>query len=257
MCYFVYFDGFGGFILIESMNNIEKNIIKDIPSYLSQILALNKDKGKDEILIFRGEISMGYSLKPSIGRAKDYSLNLEEQLFLEFKRQYYSYTDLRPKTDMDVLFLAQHYRLKTRLLDWSYNPLVALYFACEKEVDSSENDDKKNGRVYYQTLKNKKFDSLTNPKMPTTIKDMQSIENNIFIVPDYTDIRYRNQQALFMLCSKPNEVVDKDIHFLKIDESSKEQIRKDLALLGYSKTFIYPMLESLCKDINNHLVEKE
>lgn len=231
-------------------------MISSITDYLSQILALNKNKGEDEVLIFRGEISMGYSLKPSIGRSNNYSLELEEQLFLEFKRQYYSYTELRPKTDMDVLFLAQHYRLKTRLLDWSYNPLVALYFACEKEVDSSKKEEK-NGRIYYQTLKDKKFDSLTNPEMPTTIKNMQSIENNIFIVPDYTDIRYRNQQALFMLCSKPNEVVDKDIHFLKIDESSKEQIRKDLALLGYSKTFIYPMMENLCKDINYRYTSKE
>lgn len=231
-------------------------MINSITDYLSQILALNKDRGDDEIFIFRGEISMGYSLIPSIGRVNNYSKDLEKQMFLEFKRQYYSYTDLRPKNDMDVLFLAQHYRLKTRLLDWSYNPLVALYFACEREVDSQK-DEKKNGRIYYCTLKNKMFDNQVSPEMPTVMEDIQNVKSDILIVPDYTDIRYRNQQALFMLCSKPNEAIKNDINFLEIDEDSKKQIRNDLALLGYNKTFIYPMLESLCKDINKCFTRKE
>lgn len=231
-------------------------MINSITDYLSQILALNKDRGDDEIFIFRGEISMGYSLIPSIRRVNNYSKDLEKQMFLEFKRQYYSYTDLRPKNDMDVLFLAQHYRLKTRLLDWSYNPLVALYFACEREVDSQK-DEKKNGRIYYCTIKNKIFDNQVSPEMPTVMEDIQNVKSDILIVPDYTDIRYRNQQALFMLCSKPNEAIKNDINFLEIDEDSKKQIRNDLALLGYNKTFIYPMLESLCKDINKCFTGKE
>lgn len=104
-------------------------VIKDVVDFLQLIHTF------EETDFFRGQSSIDYKLVPSIGRLfktgeenalKDY----EQLIFEDFKRKYSMFTDTRPNNDIEFLYLAQHYGLPTRLLDWTYNPLIALYFAC-------------------------------------------------------------------------------------------------------------------------------
>jgi hypothetical protein len=52
-----------------------------------------------------------------------------ERMLDEFKRKARPFIDFLPQNDFEWLFIMQHHGVPTRLLDWTSNALVALYFA--------------------------------------------------------------------------------------------------------------------------------
>ena len=65
------------------------------------------------------------------GKSLDYTAEpeREKKLFNRFRR--FAYQELNGITsEWEAMFLARHYELPTRILDWSASPLVALYFSC-------------------------------------------------------------------------------------------------------------------------------
>jgi hypothetical protein len=72
----------------------------------------------------------------------------------------------------DQLIFAHHHNLRTLLLDWTSNPLVALYFAVEN-VLSHKNDDMR-GAVYALKVKDKNKSSSNNWKRWHSIKEVMT-----------------------------------------------------------------------------------
>ncbi|WP_210442781.1 FRG domain-containing protein [Vibrio crassostreae] len=90
---------------------------------------------------FRGQSDAEHKLLPGLFRPVSGKFYDENKLIDEFVRMH---PEAREKhvDILELLTYAQHYGLPTRLLDWTENALVALYFACNGEED-------KDGRVFF------------------------------------------------------------------------------------------------------------
>jgi hypothetical protein len=211
---------------------------------------------------FRGESKSGRPLIPKIGRLisdKRSSTNTiqldlryastvidEKKIFNLFKQRAIPHINNPPQNDWEWLTLAQHHGLPTRLIDWTSNPLVALYFA----VGNKANDDV--DAVFYHINTKYGLDDITgeNP--------LDFSKNFLIFSASVTTPRIQAQSAIFS--------IQKDIHlsfdsmwyrnrFYKhiIPKEYKEKIRAELLLLGINHYTIFPDLNGLALSLQEQL----
>jgi len=86
------------------------------------------NRTEPEELWFRGTSNRAYPLLPRLYRAS--CAGADEESFFEYFRSYArSLVSVVPDDEWGWYFLAQHHGLPTRLLDWSKDLLVAVFFA--------------------------------------------------------------------------------------------------------------------------------
>ena len=78
-------------------------------------------------LVYRGLNNAGRSLETSLSRLADSPGDVESHLVRNFRK--YAHRDHHDDSVWNWLSLGQHHGLPTRLLDWTFSPLVALHFA--------------------------------------------------------------------------------------------------------------------------------
>jgi len=118
--------------------------VEHINSFEDFVEQLAQPFAEDE-RTYRGVSRETYQLIPALGRMAQYDddqlRGYEWSSVDEFRRRAKPLVPDAPTDDWEWLFLAQHHGLPTRLLDWTSNPLVALFFAVSK-------DDKVDGAIY-------------------------------------------------------------------------------------------------------------
>ena len=155
--------------------------------------------------VFRGHRDNCRELQPKIGRKEigrfqnEYKLSKEKALLREFQHWAVQHTSRNPLDEWEWLSLAQHHGLPTRLLDWTRNPLIAAFFACEEDHDKDGNVIAINAaNVGYITEEEGRISpfSITRAKM-------------VLGKPLFG--RIINQHGLFSVHSKPDESLNVEV----------------------------------------------
>jgi hypothetical protein len=194
---------------------------------------------------YRGVADAAYDLIPSVGRygisGLKRQVQFERMLLNDFKAKSLMFLSDKPENDIDWLCLAQHHGIPTRLMDWTFNPLVALFFAVENDIE-------KDGAVYCAfPSSGLQVESLIHRKEGV----FDQTEEQVFhIVPNRSHARYQNQDGLFTFHPDPREnKIQGIIKKITIPFGYKDSMKWRLRKMGITKRFIYADLDGLSYDI--------
>jgi hypothetical protein len=219
---------------------------------------------------FRGLPCVEHTLSSSLVRlgGKADTRTLELALLRNFRK--YAATDGNHADSIwDWLALGQHRGLPTRLLDWTYSPLVALHFATEHPGDFD-----RDGVVWCVNFveANKRLPArlrriMARERSQTVTVDMLAVFKElrdfdalsrapflVFLEPPAIDRRILNQLALFSLMNSPTAEIDDWLQRhpdltrrIVIPAELKWEIRDKLDQANVNERILFPDLDGLSR----------
>ena len=217
-------------------------IIKNITKFSDLMECLDEHRNSTSWL-YRGQSNVNWPLIPKLGRKPYSDITFGDKFIIEaWKRRASIFINRNITSWWDWLTLAQHHGVPTRLLDWSYTPLVAAYFACIDNVEFNGVIYAYHYREYINSENINPFEiEKTEVFRPTSISERVFNQGSIFTVHKTPFINLTEENC--------NGILQKWV----VKKEFKKELQLKLNQLGINYSTIFPDLDGLAKHICWHL----